>query len=1300
MLLLKNGTDESSFCTALVMNYWRLFSFALACCVLTVRSDIVINEIHYDPAIKTEQSEFIELFNTGTASIDLENWQIAGAVQFVFPAGTQISAGGYLVIAQNPSVLRSRFAANALGPWSGLLSNQGETVELRDASGALVDKVTYKQGFPWPTVGDPPGYSIELVNPTFDNDLGGNWRRSIRGSAGALNKVLVPQKSDWKYRKGTAEPSNPISAWRSPDFDDSTWSSGAAPIGYDPSVGIATTLADMRGNYTSFYVRRRFDVTDPSQIASLTLAALYDDGMQVWINGQRVVNAGLPDRDVAFNELATGAARESDSYDPFVINSPGSFLRAGENVIAIQVQNISLNGSSDAFLDVKLTAQLGTVNAGPTPGSRNVTFATNLPAVIRQVNHSPEQPKSGEPVTITAKITDSDGIAAATLLYQVVDPGNYIELNDALYQTSWLSIPMVDNGSNGDAQAGDSIYTAVLPASLQTHRRLIRYRIASSDMAGQTLNIPYEDDPQPNFAYFVFDGVPEWRAAIQRGSTDATRAQVQTFSAAEMGRLPTYHLISKRSSVEDATWNSKYGGDLYRWWGTLIYDGKVYDHIRYRARGGVWRYAMGKNMWKFDLNRGHEFQARDNYGRRYKTTWKKVNLGANIQQGDYLHRGEQGMFESVGFALFNLAGVQAPKTQWINYRIIDDAAEAPSDNQYGGDYWGLYLSVEQEDGRFLDEHDLPDGNLYKMEGGTGELNNQGLTGATDKSDLNTFLNTYRNGNPDANWWRQNFEVDQYLSYHTIVQGIHHYDICDGKNYFYFLNPDTRQWSIHTWDLDLTWADNMYRDCDGSDPFHPLIVEGGLFNLDFRNRAREIRDLLYNTDQALKLLDEYAGIVKGTNAGPSILAADRAMWDYNPVMANSSIVNLSKAGQGRFYQFPYESARNSSRQGSFEAAVAIMKDYIVARSTFLDERIADALIPNRPSITYTGPAGYPLNRIELKSSSYKGGSPFGAMKWRVGEIRDAAPGIPGIYEIDSLWETPELTTFNNSVAVPGEYLKVGHRYRARVKVKDVNGRWSNWSAPVEFVAGEPDNSAALQQYIRLTELMYNPPSGSEMEFIEIQNVSPSVTVQLSGATFTDGIDFTFQPDQSLAPGEYGLVVKADRTNNFASFRQFYSLNNDVKIFGPFGGSLDNSGERLTLKTASAGNVIFSFVYDDAGDWPTAADGNGYSIVVRDGLLLNVNLDDPASWRTSSSLNGSPGHADSASLQLAVQMTGNGLALQFAAQPNFVYHLEYRDALGTGEWQALREVTDSSGPVSLNEAVEQVQQRFYRLSVIAR
>ncbi len=80
----------------------------------------------------------------------------------------------------------------------------------------------------------------------------------------------------------------------------------------------------------------------------------------------------------------------------------------------------------------------------------------------------------------------------------------------------------------------------------------------------------------------------------------------------------------------------------YSHFGTFVYNGLVYDHISYRARGGVWRYAMGKNMWKFDFNRGHDFQAYDDYGQPYATTWRKLNFSSCIQQGNYQHRGEQG----------------------------------------------------------------------------------------------------------------------------------------------------------------------------------------------------------------------------------------------------------------------------------------------------------------------------------------------------------------------------------------------------------------------------------------------------------------------------------------------------------------------------------------------------------------------------------------------------------------------------------------------------------------------------------
>src|SRR4051812_42093583 len=95
-----------------VMNYWRvLFSCAVACFAVPARSQVVFNEIHYDPPVKTELIEFVELYNSGVASVTLDSWRIDGGVHFTFPAGSTLAPGGYAVVAENPTALKARFAA-------------------------------------------------------------------------------------------------------------------------------------------------------------------------------------------------------------------------------------------------------------------------------------------------------------------------------------------------------------------------------------------------------------------------------------------------------------------------------------------------------------------------------------------------------------------------------------------------------------------------------------------------------------------------------------------------------------------------------------------------------------------------------------------------------------------------------------------------------------------------------------------------------------------------------------------------------------------------------------------------------------------------------------------------------------------------------------------------------------------------------------------------------------------------------------------------------------------------------------
>lgn len=1228
MLTISSERRQPALVIAAALGLW------LAAVDSRIHAGAVINEIHHDPDVKTERVEFVELHNPGALAEDLSGWQLTDAIEFTFPPGSSIPAGGYLVVGEDPAALQAKYGADALGPWSGRLDNQGERVVLRDRNGRVVDEVDYQLGFPWPTVGDAPGYSIELINPALDNDLGGHWRASVAGTVVPADDILLARGGSWRYTPALAAVS---SAWREPDFGDMEWTTGDLPIGYGENF-VRTALDDMRGQYSGVYLRTEFTVDNPAEFGALTLRAQYDDGFRVWINGQPVTEANVPSAELAWDATAVTAI-ESHEYREFNLGHP-SYLRAGRNVLAVHGVNASLNGSSDFFLDLELVGHTGPAGQGPSPGQRNVTFASNPPPAIRQVDHSPRQPVTAEPVVITARITDADGLGEVDLHYQVVEPGAYIELGDPEYETQWTTRRMNDAGEDGDAVAGDAVFTTTLAGAIQQHRRLIRYRIVAADTAGLVVHAPYLDDPQPNFAYFVYDGVPAWTGAVRPGQAGEL-GKPFTVDAAEMNRLPVYHLLAKRSAVEDCTWFSRYGGDAYRWAGTLVYDGEVYDHIRYRARGGVWRYSMVKNMWKFDFNRGHDFQARDNWGRQLKTGWTKLNLGASIQQGNFDHRGEQGMFESVGFRMFDLLGTPSMRTVFVQFRIVDDAVEQPVSSQYEGDFWGVYLGVEQPDGRFLDEHDLPDGNLYKMEGGGGELNNLGPDGPANKSDLNRFQSEY--GTREEAWWWDHLEVDRYFSYQTVVQGIHHYDICDGKNYFYYFNPDDGRVTVVPWDLDLTWAENMYRDCGGNDAIRQRVLasasaQPGLFTA-YRNRVREVRDLFWNNDEAWRLIEEYGARLEGPATGPTLLDADRAQWDYNPKMMDSRYTpNPSdKAGFGRFYQWPREPGVSKD----FAGCVQLMKDYVVfrgsnpaARGGSLDSQANDPLIPATPTLTYRGPSDYPVNRLAFRASGYNGATGFGAVEWRVGEISLGnnpawAADEPWRYEIQAVWETGPLAEPVTDLTIPAGALKVGHLYRARVRYLDQAGRASHWSSPVQFRAGEPDNAAALRESLTVTELMYHAPEGSELDYIELRNASASLPLQLEGVSFTDGIDFTFPPDAALAPGAYCLVVKAPATDNFAAFRQSYGIGAEVPLFGPYSGNFSDDGETVTLKTASAGTTILDFSYNDGRGWPLAADGAGHSLVPvssAGGQAAAGWLDYGGNWRASTFLGGSPGGPD--------------------------------------------------------------------------
>ncbi|MEM7537185.1 MAG: lamin tail domain-containing protein [Chloroflexota bacterium] len=181
-----------------------------------------------------------------------------------------------------------------------------------------------------------------------------------------------------------------------------------------------------------------------------------------------------------------------------------------------------------------------------------------------------------------------------------------------------------------------------------------------------------------------------------------------------------------------------------------------------------------------------------------------------------------------------------------------------------------------------------------------------------------------------------------------------------------------------------------------------------------------------------------------------------------------------------------------------------------------------------------------------------------------------------------------------------------------------------------------NPQASAETLLLTEIHYNPDGhdpdpvygSDEFEFLEFQNIG-NERIDLTGVTISQGISFTFGL-LALAPGEHVVVVEnkaafASRYQDPAS--TYYQPN--LIVAGQWTGALNNGGDLLVMRDRD-GVEMMTAVYNDGGEWPGRADGNGSSLEVEnisqvptDPSARNTFLADGDHWQPSSEYHGSPG-----------------------------------------------------------------------------
>jgi hypothetical protein len=153
---------------------------------------VVINEIHADPSnnvngegdangdgvAEFDNDEFVEIYNTGTVAIDMENYTLEDgtALRHIFPTGTILNPNSFITVFGGGTPTGIAGLVQVASEGNGLsLNNGGDTITLKDNNGIEVVAVTYGSAGNNQSIGRDP----DFTGPFVDHS-------TIAGNGGAL----------------------------------------------------------------------------------------------------------------------------------------------------------------------------------------------------------------------------------------------------------------------------------------------------------------------------------------------------------------------------------------------------------------------------------------------------------------------------------------------------------------------------------------------------------------------------------------------------------------------------------------------------------------------------------------------------------------------------------------------------------------------------------------------------------------------------------------------------------------------------------------------------------------------------------------------------------------------------------------------------------------------------------------------------------------------------------------------------------------------------------------------------------
>jgi len=205
------------------------------------------------------------------------------------------------------------------------------------------------------------------VQPSV-SDMGTTWFDDVllRPKATDMTPV-VPAGSVWRYNDQGVDLGT---IWREPGYDDSSWPSGPAELGF----GDGDEATVLTNTYNSTYYFRRTFTMPNAAVEDATLWVNYDDGFSAYLNGELVARSQNmpPLHDPPYDWYTSQSPfwpderpKEGGTFEPYDLSPFIKLFQPDLNLLAVEVHQYR-SGDPDSVRDISFDARLD-VKLAPSP---------------------------------------------------------------------------------------------------------------------------------------------------------------------------------------------------------------------------------------------------------------------------------------------------------------------------------------------------------------------------------------------------------------------------------------------------------------------------------------------------------------------------------------------------------------------------------------------------------------------------------------------------------------------------------------------------------------------------------------------------------------------------------------------------------------------------------------------------------------------------------------------------------------------------------------------------------------------